>query len=134
MNSKLFSYNLEKTYIHRLSGLTKLICFLFLTFAVMFSYDIRVILAVMVFSFIVLKVSKIKFSQIKIMLIYVILFLITNAIITFLFSPYEGVDIYKTKHEIVHLFGPYTLTLEQIFYQSTKILKYASVIPLGIND
>ena len=38
------------TFIHRLSGLTKLICFLFLTFAIMFSYDIRVILFIMVFS------------------------------------------------------------------------------------
>ena len=51
---KLFSYNLVDTPIHRLSGLTKLICFLLLTFAVMFSYDIRVILAVMVFSICVL--------------------------------------------------------------------------------
>ena len=51
MRNNLFSYNLVDTPIHRLSGLTKLIAFLFLTFAVMFSYDIRVILAVMAFSF-----------------------------------------------------------------------------------
>ena len=132
MKSKLFSYNIEDTYVHRLSGLTKLICFLFLTFAVMFSYDIRVILAVMVFSLITLRISKIKFSQIKIMLIYVLVFLITNAFITFLFSPEEGVNIYGTRHQLVSLFGPYTLTLEQLFYQITKFLKYASVIPLGI--
>ena len=30
--TKLFSYDLLDTIIHRLSGLTKLICFLFLTF------------------------------------------------------------------------------------------------------
>lgn len=132
MKSKLFSYNIEDTYVHRLSGLTKLICFLFLTFAVMFSYDIRVILAVMVFSLIILRISKIKFSQIKIMLIYVVVFLITNAFITFLFSPEEGVNIYGTRHQLVSLFGSYTLTLEQLFYQTTKFLKYASVIPLGI--
>jgi hypothetical protein len=46
---KLFSYSIADTPIHRLSDLTKLICFLLLTFAVMYSYDIRVILSVMVF-------------------------------------------------------------------------------------
>ena len=94
MKLKLFTYNVIDTPIHRLSGLTKLICFLLLTFAVMYSYDIRFILAVMVFSFIILRVSKIKFSQIKIMIIYVAIFLVTNFILTFLFSPEYGVEIY----------------------------------------
>lgn len=118
--------------IHRLSGLTKLICFLLLTFAVMFSYDIRVILSAMVFSFWILNRSKIKFSQIKLMVIYVLFFLLTNALITFLFSPELGVSIYGTRHELMDLFGPYKLTAEQLFYQSTKFLKYASLVPLGI--
>ena len=128
----MFSYNLVDTPIHRLSGLTKLIAFLFLTFAVMFSYDIRVILAVMAFSFWVLRVSQIKFSQIRLMVIYVIIFLATNAIITYLFSPEEGVAIYGTRHEIFHIAGRYSLTQEQLLYQTTKFLKYSSVIPLGI--
>jgi len=34
MKAKLFSYNYENTVIHRLSGLTKLICFMLLTFAI----------------------------------------------------------------------------------------------------
>lgn len=132
MKSKLFSYNSMDTPIHRLSGLTKLIAFLFLTFAVMFSYDIRAILGVMVFSFYILKIAKIKFSQIRLMVIYVLVFLITNAIITYLFSPEEGVAIYGTRHEIIKFFGRYTLTLEQLLYQVTKFFKYASVIPLGM--
>lgn len=132
MKNKLFSYNLVDTPIHRLSGLTKLIGFLFLTFAVMFSFDIRMILGIMVFSFVLLRVSQIKFSQIKLMVIYVSIFLVTNTIITYLFSPEEGVRIYGTRNEIYHFIGRYTLTLEQLFYQTTKFFKYASVIPLGI--
>ena len=132
MRNRLFSYNLVDTPIHRLSGLTKLIAFLFLTFAVMFSYDIRVILAVMVFSVYILRVSKIKFSQIKMMLIFVIIFLVTNVIITYLFSPEEGVGIYGTRHEVFHIVGRYSITLEQLLYQTTKFFKYASVIPLGM--
>ena len=129
---KLFSYNSVDTSIHTLSGLTKLLCFLFLTFAVMYSYDIRVILLVMAFSIAILIISKIKFSQIRLMVIYVLIFLVTNTVITFFFSPEMGVEIYGTRHEIAHLFGNYTLTSEQLFYQITKFFKYASVIPLGM--
>ncbi|NLC02796.1 MAG: energy-coupling factor transporter transmembrane protein EcfT [Tissierellia bacterium] len=129
---KIFTYNVIDTPIHRLSGLTKLICFLFLTFAVMFAYDIRIILGVMAFSIFILYLSKIKFSQIKLMVIYVALFLITNTIITFLFEPEYGVQLYGTRHEIMHFFGRYSLTEEQVFYQVTKFFKYSSVVPLGI--
>lgn len=132
MKMKLFSYNFEDTIVHRLSGLTKLICFLLLTFAVMFSYDIRVVLTAMAFSIWVLNLSKIKYSQIRLMVLYVLAFLLTNAFITFLFAPELGVEIYGSRHEIVKLFGPYHLTQEQLFYQGTKFLKYAAVVPLGI--
>ena len=132
MKPKLFSYSVLDTPIHRMSGLTKFICFLLLTFAVMFSYDIRVILGVMVFSLWILNLSKIKFSQIRVMLIYVLTFVLTNAIITYFFSPEEGVAIYGTRHELFRLSGRYTMTLEQLLYQVTKFFKYVSVIPLGI--
>ena len=129
---KLFSYNTVDTPIHRLSGLTKLICFLFLTFAVMYSYDIRVILFIMIFSIIILRISKIQYSQIRTMVIYVLIFILTNTIISFFFSPEMGVEIYGTRHPITKLFGNIYLTQEQILYQSTKFLKYFAVIPLGM--
>ena len=131
MKMKLFSYNLADTFIHRLSGLTKLICFLFLTFAVMYSYDIRVILAVMVFSILLMRAAQIQFSQIRLMVIYVLIFIVTNAVISFFFSPEFGTEIYGTKHEFARVFG-ISLTYEQLFYQVTKMFKYASVIPLGM--
>ncbi len=131
MKMRLFSYNFVDTPIHRLSGLTKLICFLLLTFAVMFSYDIRGILAVMAFSLGILRLAQIKFSQIRLMVIYVLIFLVTNAVISFFFAPEQGVNIYGTRHEIAALFGV-SLTWEQLFYQVTKFFKYASVIPFGI--
>ena len=87
LKTKLFSYNLVDTFVHRLSGLTKLICFLFLTFAVMYSYDIRVVLLVMLFSIGVLALARVRFAQVRTMVIYVLIFVITNAIITFFFAP-----------------------------------------------
>lgn len=132
MKLKTFSYNQLDTFVHRLSGLSKLVCFLLLTSAIMFTYDTRVIIGVLILSYIMILVSKIRFSQIKVMLIYVGIFLLFNFILTFLFSPQYGVEIYGTRHELFKIAGPYVMTAEQLFYQVTKFLKYLSVIPLGI--
>ena len=132
MKQKLFSYSQLDTFVHRLSGLTKLVCFILLTTAVMCTYDIRVIIGIMVLSLIMMRISKIRFSQIRVMLIYVLIFLVTNFILTFLFAPQYGVEIYGTRHDLFTIAGRYTMTLEQLFYQITKFSKYLSVIPLGM--
>ncbi len=132
MKSKLFDYIERDNYVYNLSGLTKLICFICLTFSVMFSYDIRYILGVMVFSVIIFKISELTFKQIKTMLIYVIVFLVMNFVLTFIFSPQYGVEIYGTRHVLCSITERYTITMEQLLYQITKISKYASVVPLGM--
>lgn len=132
MTSKLFAYDYLDTPIHKMSGLTKFLCFLFLSFAVMFSYDIRAIIGVLILSLWILRLSQIKFSQIRVMLIYVAVFLITNAVITYFFAPEQGVEIYGTKHVLFNIFGRYTMTQEQLLYQATKLLKYLAIVPLGI--
>ncbi len=132
MKAKLFDYVERDNIIFNLSGLTKIVCFIFLTFSVMFTYDLRSILIVMAFSFYILHLSEIKFSQVKLMLYYTLIFLVMNFFLTYLFSPTYGVDIYGTYHEIFRFNDHYVITLEQLLYQFTKLFKYASVIPLGM--
>ena len=105
MKAKLFDYIEKDNFVFNLSGMTKLLCFLILTFTVMYSYDARVILPILVFSFWVLHLSEIRFSQIKIMLYYVLVFIAINFVLTFLFSPQYGVELYGTRHELVSLTG-----------------------------
>ncbi len=130
--TNIFNYTDSGTVIHKLSGLSKLIAFMALTSAVMLTFDIRVILVIMLFSLIVLRISKIKFREIKLILIYVSFFLVMNFFLTFLFEPEYAVDIYGTRHVMFTIYGRYVVTEEQMFYQFTKMMKYASVIPLGI--
>ena len=132
MKAKLFDYVERHNAIFDLSGVTKLLCFLLLTAAVMFSYDIRAIAVIMVLSLFFLWMSKIQFRQIKLMVIYVLIFLLLNFVLTFVFSPTYGTQIYGTEHELFRIFGRYVVTSEQLLYQVTKTLKYASVVPLGI--
>lgn len=131
MKVKLFSYNQLDTFIHRLSGVTKLVSFLLLTSAVMFTYDLRVIMLVFVFSLIMVIVAKISLKQVKPMLIYVSVFLFLNFILTFIFAPNHGPGLYGTRNELFTIFGNYVMTKEQLLYQFTKIMKYLSAIPLG---
>jgi energy-coupling factor transport system permease protein len=86
----------------------------------------------MFFSLFVFRLSRIQFSQVRLMVLYVLIFVLTNAVISFFFSPEEGVKIYGTRHNIIDLYGEYKLTWEQLFYQITKFFKYFSVIPFGI--
>ncbi len=132
MRMSLFAAQKSDSPIHRLSGLTKLLCFLLLTGAVMFSYDIRVILIIMVFSFALLRISRIKYAQIRLMVIYVLVFLAINAVLTFFFAPGYGTEIYGTQHVWIKLIGKYSVTAETLFFIITKFMKYASVIPLGM--
>lgn len=132
MKSKLFDYVERDNVIYNLSGISKLICFILLTFGVMYTYDIRNIIVIFIFSCIVLRMSEIKFSQIRIMIYYVIMFLILNFILTFLFEPTYGVELYGTQTEIFRFSSRYIVTVEQLFYQITKFAKYVSVIPLGM--
>ena len=132
MKSKLFDYIERDNFVFNLSGVTKLICFLLLSFGVMFSFDARVIIAIMIISFIVLHVSEIKFRQVRIMMYYIAGFLVINFFLTFLFSPHYGESIYGTSHVLFRITDHYTVTLEQLLYQFTKMLKYAAVIPLGM--
>lgn len=132
MKTKLFDYIERDNFVYNLSGVTKLLCFLFLSFAVMLTYDIRSVLIIFVFSFVMLHISEIKLRQIKLMLYYTLVFLVLNFVLTYIFSPQYGVDIYGTKHIIFEFNSRYVVTQEQLLYQVTKLFKYASVIPLGM--
>ncbi|MGN0312716.1 MAG: energy-coupling factor transporter transmembrane component T family protein [Lachnospiraceae bacterium] len=132
MKTKLFDYVERDNFVYNLSGMTKLLCFLFLSFAVMLTYDIRSVLLIFVFSFTVLHFSEIKLKQIRLMLYYTLVFLAMNFVLTYLFSPQYGVEIYGTCHELFRFSARYIVTQEQLLYQLTKFMKYASIIPLGM--
>lgn len=132
MKMKLFDYVDKDNVIYNLSGLTKLIVFICMTSAVMFSYDIRFILCVLVLSVALFRVAELKLSQIKTMLIYVAIFLCMNFVLTFVFNPTYGTEVYGTYHELFRINDYFVVTAEQLLYQVSKTGKYASVVPLGM--
>jgi energy-coupling factor transport system permease protein len=76
--------------------------------------------------------SKTEYKQVATVFRIIGLFLTINVIAIFFFSPYEGVKIYGTRTELVHLFGNYSFTVEQLFYECNVVLKYFTVIPVAL--
>ena len=132
MNSEMLSYIKKDSPIHKLTGATKLICFLLWTIAAMITYDTRVLVGLFVFGIVAFKVSKIEFKEISFILYFILFFLLLNALLIFIFSPYQGNDIYGTKTVLFHLVGPYSVTKEQLFYEFNVILKYFATIPMAL--
>lgn len=127
--SRLLTYDPKDTWIHRLSGLTKLVFFLMWSIVSMITYDTRVLLFMLVSSLIIFRVSKIEWKQISTVFKFILFFLCLNLLAIFLFSPYEGVKIYGTQHDLLHIAGNYTITTEQLFYEFNIMIKYFTVIP-----
>ena len=62
--SKVLSYEEKDTWIHRLSGVTKLVFFLLWSITSMLSYDTRVLLVMLVCSLIIFKMSRTEWRQV----------------------------------------------------------------------
>ena len=128
----VLNYLPRKSFVHSLTGTTKLAFFLLFTFASMITYDTRVLIGLMVVSFAAFKASRIKLREVRFMLVFMLVFLILNNVFIYLFSPEQGVEIYGTRHVIATLFWRYTITWEQLFYTLNISLKYFVALPVAI--
>lgn len=127
--SRVLSYEEKDTWIHRLSGVTKLVFFLLWSVTSMLSYDTRVLLVMLICSLIIFRMSKTTWQQVGTVFKFIIFFLCINLIAIFVFSPEQGTKIYGTRTILLHVAGSYELTLEQLFYEFNVMLKYLTVIP-----
>jgi len=118
--------------VHRLTGASKLLLVLLVSIAAMITYDTRFLLAIIVGSVTMFVLARIRLSELKTVIGLIAVFMILNNLFIFLFAPEEGVKIYGARHEITHLFGSYTLTREQLFYQLNVTIKYFSIMPLAL--
>ena len=132
MNEAMLEYTEIDSPIHKLTGATKLICLILWSLVSMLTYNTYILVFMVLFSFVIFKISKIKFKQISFVFYFILIFLLINNIAIFIFSPYEGVKIYNSRTDLFHIAGPYTVTLQQLFYQFNVTLKYFSIIPIAL--
>ncbi len=128
----LLEYIEKDSFVHRMNGGTKLVCFLLWITALMPTYDTRVLIFLTLLGVILFRASKIKFREVKIVFYLILIFLGINLLMVFLFSPLEGTKIYGTRNDMFTLSGNYIVTKEQLFYELNIFLKYFSVIPVAL--
>ena len=131
MNTML-EYSEIDSPIHKLSGASKLIALILWAIASMVTYNTFLLIGMFIFSVVVFKISKVPFKKVSFVLYFILVFLLINNIAIFIFSPLEGVKIYNSRTDLFTIVGPYTVTIEQLFYQFNITLKYFSIIPMAL--
>ena len=128
--ARLLTYAEKDTWIHRLSGVTKMLFFILWSVAGMLTYDTRILIVMLIFSLVIFKISKTEWKQVGTVFKFILLFLCLNIVIVYLFSPFEGCSIYGSRTELFHIAGRYAMTAEQLFYEVNIMLKYLTVVPV----
>ena len=126
----LFNYIDRPSKIHKLTGACKLLCLVTWSLAAMTSFYTPLLIAMTVASFLLFRYAKLKVKDISFMLALMLVYIVMNNVLIFLFSPDHGSNIYGTETVLFKLFGPYVVTAEQLFYHLNVILKTACTIPI----
>lgn len=132
MAVEMLGYIEKRSPIHRLTGATKLICFLLWTIATIVTYDTRVLALLLFASLGLFYLSHISFKEVRFVLLFTLTFILLNTIAVYLFAPEQGVAIYGTRHVLVEGIGRFTVTAEQLFYLLNLILKYSAIVPIAV--
>lgn len=125
----MISYEEKDTWIHRLSGFTKLLFFILWCTTSAITYDTRILLFMVVFGAVIFVLSKTKWQQVSVVFKAVIFFMVINLLCIYLFAPDQGTKIYGTRTLLFGMSGKYALTQEQLFYEFNVMIKYFTVIP-----
>lgn len=127
--SRLLSYEKKDTWIHRLSGVTKMLFFLLWCVVSALTYDTRILLLMIAISFLIFGMAKVRWAQVCSVFKLIMFFMVLNLAAIFLISPYQGCDIYQSRTVLCHLFASYELTSEELFYLFNVMIKYFTIIP-----
>ena len=130
--SAILSYIKRDSLVHELTGRTKLIFFIAWSVGAMVTYDTRVLICMLLFSIVIFKLSRIKIRDISFVLGLAAVFLLMNNLFVYLFSPEYGVGLYESRTLLFTIAGPYTITLQQLFYHFNMTMKVVCVVPIAL--
>jgi len=128
--TNLFNYIERKSPIHRLTGACKLIGLLTWSLAAMTSFYTPLLVVMTVAALVLFRVAKLRLKDIAFMAGAMVIYIILNNVLIYLFSPEHGCELYGSRTVLVHLAGRYSITAEQLFYHLNVILKTACTIPI----
>ena len=126
----LFNYIDRPSPIHRLTGASKLLCLVLWTLAAMVTFYTPLLVIMTAAAFLLFRTAKLRLKDISFVLGLMVIYIVLNNVLIFLFSPDHGTGIYGTTTVLLPLIGRYKVTAEQLFYHLNVILKNACTIPI----
>lgn len=132
MNNRLVGYHAGTSFLHRLSGASKLLFLLLVSLAAMLSYDTRLLLVIGLGALALFATSGIRLKDISFVLSFALAFALLNVLMVYLFAPQYGVEIYGEKTVLLDGLGAYSITAQELFYLFNLTLKYICTIPLAL--
>ena len=132
MNNRLVGYHAGTSFLHRLSGASKLLFLLLVSLAAMLSYDTRLLLVIGIGALALFATSGIRLKDISFVLSFALAFALPNVLMVYLFAPQYGVEIYGANTVLLDGLGAYSITAQELFYLFNLALKYVCTIPLAL--
>jgi len=126
------SYIDTGSWLHRLNGITKFLWFMAWIFAVLMTFDLRVIVLYVLFGLWLLRMTGIPFNTYRIMLLGTGVVLLINALFMYMLAPAHGAALLGSETILLALPGTYSITSENLFYLLTVTLKYFSMFPVAL--
>lgn len=126
------SYIDTGSWLHRLNGITKFLWFMAWVFAVLMTFDLRLISVYTLLGLWLLWQTGVPFRTYRIMLFGTGIVLLVNAGFMYLLAPGQGAMLLGSETVLLMLPGPYSITVENLFYLLTVTLKYFSMFPMAL--
>lgn len=123
MNNFIINLTPGETFLHKLSGTTKVRLFLILIVYLIMSFDIRLILPVFIVSVIGLISLKPKMKSLNYLIGFVVAMNLFNILLYYLADPHLGL-LYFGKETIWFQFNDYYIvTFEEVWFLAARLLK-----------
>lgn len=128
--TNLFNYIDRPSPIHRLTGACKLVCLVAWSVAAMTSFYTPLLCVMTIAAVVLFRVAQLKVKDISFMLWVMLVYILMNNVLIYLFSPNHGASLYGSETVLFRIAGPYVVTAQQLFYHFNVILKNACTIPI----
>ncbi|GAL05313.1 transmembrane component MtsC [Photobacterium aphoticum] len=118
--------------LHALNGITKFLLFMAWVTVVLMTFDLRIILVLILIGFGLLRLSRVPFPVYKTLMTGTVTVLLMNAVFMFAIAPQQGTEYMGSQTVLLPLAGNYSITTETLFYLLTVTLKYFSMFPIAL--
>lgn len=123
MNNFIINLIPGETFLHKLSGTTKVRLFFILIIYLIMSFDMRLILPVFILSIIGLVSLKPRFKSLKYIVFFVVAMNILNIVLYYLANPHLGMLYFGQEHIWFSFTEHYIVTYEEVWFLLSRLMK-----------